>query len=109
MIPHSRLNILSCTATLSLSNNILALNQGAALGLTATLCVMRPCIPPSPPLSAGLDMIMSDMRGGSGEGVSGEDLEGEQLFAMKVNNKVRQLKSKLIFTLLTVHRLNYLI
>ena len=56
-------------------------------------------------------MIMSDMRGGSGEGASGEDLEGEQLFAMKVNNKVRQLKSKLIFTLLTVHwlNLNYLI
>ena len=56
-------------------------------------------------------MIMSDMRGGSGEGLSGEDLEGEQLFAMKVNNKVRQLKSKLIFTLLTVHwlNLNYLI
>ena len=41
-------------------------------------------------------MIMSDMRGGSSEGLSGEDLEGEQLFAMKVNNKVRQLKSKLI-------------
>ena len=99
----SRLNILSCTDTLSLSNNILTLisNQGASTWDYYGNIVLGPAYhwPPSPPQLA---LISSDMRGGVGCRVVGGGLKGSWCLRWKwIQSETIEIET--IFPSITVH------
>ena len=105
----SRLNILSCTDTLSLSNNILTLisNQGALEITALRQHSTGPAYhwPPSPPQLA---LISSDMRGGVGCRVVGGGLKGSWCLRWKwIQSETIEIET--IFPSITVHYgINYL-